>query len=39
MAKPEERIAFFETVERRFALEARIATARRLAPRKNGRKP
>jgi uncharacterized membrane protein len=26
MAKPEERIAFFETVERRFALEARIAT-------------
>jgi uncharacterized membrane protein len=26
LAKPEERIVFFETVERRFALEARIAT-------------
>jgi uncharacterized membrane protein len=26
MAKPEERVAFFETVERRFAFEARIAT-------------
>jgi uncharacterized membrane protein len=26
MAKPEERIAFFESVERRFALEARVAT-------------
>jgi uncharacterized membrane protein len=26
MAKPQERIAFFESVERRFALQARVAT-------------
>lgn len=26
MAKPEERIAFFESVERRFAFQARVAT-------------